>query len=821
MRQHTPSGLTARMLVASVALGAVLITVLVFLLVALDAQSKADDDVRHTEQAIAAAVELKGTLLDLETGMRGYVITRQAPFLGPWRSARKALPAAAAKLELLVRDEPEQLVRAREIASGVRSYLTDYSEPIVREVSSSPGRARSVIATGIGRRRVDRLRGRFGEFTQVENRLAADRRRHSRASADRAETIAEVGLVGSVLLVALYFLYLVRSIVRPVRRVAGAARGLATGDLTARVVARDTSGGETAELGRVFNTMAASLEESRDRLQTQNAELEDQRGELVGAVERLAAEKARVERFLRFGRRIAGETEREALCETMLEELTELAAADYGAVYALDTLPGEVLTRAAVTGIDPSLTPATLGDEDAGGAPQHAATEQRVIRRGSESVRTSPDGREVADEVHVPLLQADRTIGVISLVRAGDSPFAPGAVEAVEDLAGQSAVTLASAVALRSARERATVIRAVLDATPDAIALLDGDGNTIVDNPPTQEVRAALVESVRQPSGGYRTEPVGEPSDSGETRDEITLLGSGRTFARYAAPVLDSSGAFIGQLVVVRDVTGERQAERMKDEFFALVSHELRTPLTSIVGYLELVLDDDVGALHPEHRRHLGVVERNAGRLLRLVGDLLFVAQVEAGKLSLDPGLVDLGQLVRESVEAARPRAEEASIVLAADVDPVPTCPGDADRIGQVLDNLIVNALKFTDEEGRVTVTLRIRGASAVLEVTDTGLGIPAAEQEHLFDRFFRATSATARAIPGVGLGLTIVKAIVEAHDGQVSVQSEEGTGTSFRVELPLGPWAPRGAEEHAGQDAPASPDGSPASSSSPRGRNR
>lgn len=807
------------MLAASVALGAVLITVLVFLLVALRAQGDADDEVRRTEQAIAAAVELKSTLLDLETGMRGYVITRQRPFLEPWQKARAAFPRATSTLELLVREEPGQLIRAREINRDIRSYLTDYSEPIVRQVTSSPRRASSVIATGAGRRRVDALRVRFDDFTRVENRLAADRRQHARASASRARTIAEVGLVGSVLLVALYFLYLVRAIVRPVRRVAGAARGLASGDLTARVVARDSSGAETAELGRVFNTMAVSLEESRNRLQTQNTELEDQRGELVGAVERLAAEKARVERFLRFGRRIAGETEREALCETMLEELSELAGADYGAVYALDALPGEDFTRAAVRGIDPALTPAVLGEEDAAGAPRQAATEQRVIRLGSESVRTSPDGREIADEVHVPLLQADRTIGLISLVRLGESPFAPGAVEAVEDLAGPSAVTPSSALALRSARERATVIRAVLDATPDAIALLDALGNTIVDNPPTHEVRAALVDSVRQPGGGYRTDPIGDPSDSGETRDEITILGSGRSFARYAAPVLDSAGTFIGRLVVVREVTGERQAERMKDEFFALVSHELRTPLTSIVGYLELVLDDDVGALHPEHRRHLGVVERNAGRLLRLVGDLLFVAQVEAGKLSLDPGLVDLGQLVREAVDAARPRAEEASIALVADVDPVPTCPGDADRIGQVLDNLIVNALKFTPEEGRVTVSLRIEGASAVLEVADTGIGIPATEQEQLFDRFFRASSATARAIPGVGLGLTIVKAIVEAHDGEVSVQSEEGSGTTFRVELPLGPWAPAPGTERDAQGAEASSD--PPASSASRGLNR
>jgi signal transduction histidine kinase len=418
-----------------------------------------------------------------------------------------------------------------------------------------------------------------------------------------------------------------------------------------------------------------------------------------------------------------------------------------------------------------------------------AATERRVVRGvESSSARLTPDGHDITDELHVPLVQAERTLGTVGLVRTTGS-FAPAAVEAVEDLAGQAAVTLGSSLALRSAREQASVIRAVLDATPDAIALLDRAGNTIVDNPPSHELGRVLDHR----SAGSDPEA--------ELRDEVTLAPGGRTFARYAAPVRDTAGRFIGQLIVMRDVTGERQAELVKDEFFALVSHELRTPLTSIVGYVELVLDDDSNTLDPEHRQYLDVVERNAGRLLRLVGDLLFVAQVEAGTLALNPGLVDLGQLVREAVEAARPRAEDSEITLVADVDPVPTCPGDGDRIGQVLDNLTTNALKFTPEGGRVEVRLRTHGSSAVIEVADTGLGISATEQRQLFDRFFRATAATTHAIPGVGLGLTIVKAIVEAHAGQVTVESAEGVGTTFRVELPLGPWAP----------APQTPDGAQA----------
>lgn len=227
-----------------------------------------------------------------------------------------------------------------------------------------------------------------------------------------------------------------------------------------------------------------------------------------------------------------------------------------------------------------------------------------------------------------------------------------------------------------------------------------------------------------------------------------------------------------------------QEGERLKDEFFALVSHELRTPLTSIIGYLELVLDDEE-ELSDEARRFLEVVERNAKRLLRLVGDMLFVAQVEAGRLSLESSAVDLDKVAAESVEAARPAAERAGVSLTLTAEPVRPILGDRDRLGQMLDNLISNALKFTPDEGQVDVRMTSAEDRAIVEVSDTGMGIPDAEQQQLFERFFRASSATSNAVPGAGLGLTIVKTIVEAHGGTVGLTSREGEGTSVHVELP------------------------------------
>jgi signal transduction histidine kinase len=230
-----------------------------------------------------------------------------------------------------------------------------------------------------------------------------------------------------------------------------------------------------------------------------------------------------------------------------------------------------------------------------------------------------------------------------------------------------------------------------------------------------------------------------------------------------------------------------QESTRARDEFFALVSHELRTPLTSIIGYVDLVLEDE--ALGPDAQRFLEIVQRNGRRLLRLVGDMLFVAQMEAGRLSLHSEPVALRAVVVDSVDGARPAAESSSIGLELTlgaIDATDTVLGDHDRLAQALDNLISNALKFSARGAVVTVRAQRDAGHAVIEVIDTGDGIPAIEQEHLFDRFHRSSRAIEEGVPGAGLGLAVVKTIVEAHGGSVALRSAPGEGTTVRVELPI-----------------------------------
>jgi signal transduction histidine kinase len=226
-----------------------------------------------------------------------------------------------------------------------------------------------------------------------------------------------------------------------------------------------------------------------------------------------------------------------------------------------------------------------------------------------------------------------------------------------------------------------------------------------------------------------------------------------------------------------------READRLKDEFVALISHDLRTPLTSITGYVELALEDD---LSDEVRGFLDVVSRNTERLLALVNDLLFVARLQTGEMSLEPAEVDLDDVVRDGVRSLEPRASAKRVTLTCEVEEVPRTKVDRGRILQVVDNLLSNAVKFTPAGGAVHVSLRRDAERLVLEVADTGIGIAPQDQRRLFERFFRAENAVERHVPGTGLGLYISRAIAEAHGGTLTVRSELGRGSSFRLELPL-----------------------------------
>ncbi|HJU37164.1 MAG TPA: ATP-binding protein [Gaiellaceae bacterium] len=340
--------------------------------------------------------------------------------------------------------------------------------------------------------------------------------------------------------------------------------------------------------------------------------------------------------------------------------------------------------------------------------------------------------------------------------------------------------------------------QALLDSTVDGICLTDTVGNLVFANVPLQRYAVELglplsgtVAERLEAIADRTTEPVRYRErmrelarDLSASEDEFELADSGRVFRGYTAPVARKDGTVVGRIWTLREVTADRRLERLRDAFVAAVSHELRTPLTSISGFLELLADEE-HELSPAGRRYVDVIRRGNARLRGIVEDLLLVAEIEAERLELRSEPTDLSELATATVEAALPAAAENGIQLLLDLEGRLPLEADAGRLRQVLDNLVSNALKYTPDGGTVILSARNGDGPLRVEVTDTGIGIPKDELGQLFSRFYRASTATRRAIPGTGLGLVIARAIVEGHGGTISLASAEGEGTRVTVTLP------------------------------------
>lgn len=276
----------------------------------------------------------------------------------------------------------------------------------------------------------------------------------------------------------------------------------------------------------------------------------------------------------------------------------------------------------------------------------------------------------------------------------------------------------------------------------------------------------------------------------GETlRDYLIWVGDDpserRAFAVSVSPFFTPVGAFDGAVLAYHDITELMTAARLKDEFVATVSHELRTPLTSIVGYVDLLLED-VDGIPPDARAFLQIVERNARRLHRLVDDLLSDT-LKLGRAELHLGRISLAAVVRASAVEAEKSAWNAGLGFEITMGrAILEIQGDAERLAQVIDNIFNNAIKFTPPGGTIAASLRSEGREAVVRIADTGRGIPPEELEDVFVKFFRSPGVQLDAIPGTGLGLAISKTIIEAHGGSINITSEVGQGTVLEIRLPV-----------------------------------
>ncbi len=373
-----------------------------------------------------------------------------------------------------------------------------------------------------------------------------------------------------------------------------------------------------------------------------------------------------------------------------------------------------------------------------------------------------------------------------------------------------------------AAAERDTLSRIVSSATGIAIVGADRDGRITLFNPGAERLlgwsaaevmglSTQVLHTREQISAKARELGVAddfatvsarllEPDMAGADVGFVRKDGVERTHSMTLGRITDESGRALGYVSTSEDVTDRvateealrealarmQEVDSVKDAFVSSVSHELRTPITSIQGYLELLDDGSFGDLTPAQLGAVTKVAVNSERLLTLIDDLLTLSRVQEDGLGLDDKLLDLAQVVRTGCSVVAPGSDRAGVALSVEVpdEPVPFL-GNRDMLERVVINLVGNAVKFTPRGGRIDVALRCHEGGSTVTVADTGIGIPLAEQERLFTRFFRSSLAQAQAIPGSGLGLSIAHSVVAQHGGTMRAESAPGAGTTFVVELP------------------------------------
>lgn len=834
-------GLTTRIALAVGVVAVVLIAAVGILTFAIREFDDASNDARRAERTSLRAEQVRSLVVDAETGIRGFALTDRDVFLEPLLAAETNLPEATAAL--IDAELPTERARAlaTAISTNASDYINEYATPLVETIRTEPEEARRIILAGSGKRRVDQLRDELGELQGIVRRHA---QATSEAAADRADAARALSIAAAILAAALFaglLTYLARTIVRPIRKTAQAATDLGNGDLGARVETR--ARGELGELARAFNAMGDSLARNADELEQQQTELEHQNAELeqqavelesqaveleAQAVEMESAQQELADVNASLTRR-SDELERSAAdlraanfrtskfaevadalgrvtglggrADVLLTNAADMLGAEVGSVYAAgddDDVPRLVASRGLVAR---ALAPTIDGQTGLAG---RAFAEGRVLtaRHDDGELRIVAFGVtvEVRHELHVPLSYGDRVIGVLSLGRSGATPFSADEVTAVEHLAEQAAVAFENAVEFARRQWLTDLQRAVLDATGDAIRMIGLDGEILLNNPEMEVFErevfqiepmrtAADLPNIGRAVGDRTADPeayrarlasiIADPD--GEYTDEYELVDTHRWVHRYTAPVRTTDGELAGRIFVLREVTEQRRASALKDELMSTVSHELRTPLSAILGFSELLRARDYEK--DERDEYLETIHTQATRLSRLISDFLDITRLEQAEEALHVRKVELRSLLQQQVDLFEGQSTVHPVRLDAPEDLVAEV--DEEHLRRAISNLISNAIKYSPEGGEVTVEATRRNGDVILAVRDHGIGIPASDQRRVFDRFYRVDSTKTRKITGTGLGLALVREIARAHGGEVGVESVEGQGSRFWMQVP------------------------------------
>jgi two-component system, OmpR family, phosphate regulon sensor histidine kinase PhoR len=381
--------------------------------------------------------------------------------------------------------------------------------------------------------------------------------------------------------------------------------------------------------------------------------------------------------------------------------------------------------------------------------------------------------------------------------RVAEGDFRPQASDGTGDALDRLSHSLNQTAArldgtIHTLTEERNLSSAILGSMVEGVLVVNGAERVVFANQSFAEILglkippqpgSGLVEVVRQTEliEAARKVLAGEPRVEAEI---VTGTLRQRFFAATVASV--RAAETNGAVIVLHDITDLRKLERVRRDFVANVSHEFRTPLTAIQGFAETLL---AGAMNdPQNReRFLGIIVEHSRRLARLTEDLLMLSKMDADRLELETRRIPVGPFVESCIETSTPRAKDKDLKLLVNLaERVPDIAGDRRRLTEVLQNLLDNAIQYTPAGGQIMVSAGPKNGEVIFTVSDTGIGIPQADQPRIFERFYRVDVARSREVGGTGLGLSIAKHLIENHGGKIWVESEVGRGSQFHFSVPI-----------------------------------
>lgn len=420
-------------------------------------------------------------------------------------------------------------------------------------------------------------------------------------------------------------------------------------------------------------------------------------------------------------------------------------------------------------------------------------------------------GEKIGSLISVPLVHNDEAIGVLYAVEARSNAFSSDDLPLLQLLAHQAVVAVRNMQLYQELQNKAREMEAILQGIGDGLVVTDAALRVIVANPAARRLLSlgeGDLAGELLPESLPLTPLLREASRATGAVHEIELRRAGDE-EKIACQVVisqitDERGTLRGVIAVLRDITAQREMDRLKSNLLSMVSHELRTPLHSISGFVDIILMGKTGEVTDLQRDFLSTVKVQSTQLQNIINDLLEFSRLECGQIKLTTATVNLHEIARNVVRKFELIAQEQQTALHNCVpEDLPSTEGDPVRLEQVLTNLVDNALKFTPAHGEVTIGAADLGAELEIWVRDSGIGIPPEEQSKVFERFYQVANGAGAARRGAGLGLSICKHIVERHHGRIWVESAVGQGSTFYVALPkvLPEAVASEARSRAGQD--------------------